>query len=121
MEHCAVPPVLACGHTRVIVRRAAMRAGRASRTAEHNALFRALEDALPGKRRLFRDPLAAAALTFPLSLVARLGKVPGVRTGILRIIDGRWPGVRTSLVARTRLIDDAIVRALDEPSEQGGT
>jgi len=95
-----------------------MRAGRASRTAEHNALFRALEDALPGSRRLFRDPLAAAALTFPLSLVARLGKVPGVRTGVLRVIDGRWPGVRTSLVARTRLIDDAIVRALDEPIEQ---
>jgi methyltransferase (TIGR00027 family) len=95
-----------------------MREGRASRTAEHNALFRALESCLPEDRRLFRDPFAAAALTWPLSLVARLAKVPGLRRGILGIIDRRWPGVRTSLAARTRLIDDAIVRTLDEPIEQ---
>jgi hypothetical protein len=35
-----------------------MREGHASRTVEHNALFRALESALPESRRLFKDPLA---------------------------------------------------------------
>src|SRR4029450_3163724 len=64
------------------------------------------------------DPLAAAALTWPLSLVARLGKVPGVRSGVLRIIDGRWPGVRTSLVARARVTHGGTARAGEEPIEQ---
>ncbi len=95
-----------------------MRQGRASRTAEHNALFRALESSGPSRGRLFEDPLARSMLTWPLSLVARLGSVPVLRTGVLRFIDGRWPGVRTSVVARTRLIDDAIIDALREPFEQ---
>jgi O-methyltransferase involved in polyketide biosynthesis len=57
-----------------------MRAGRASRTAEHNALFRALESSRPARRRLFTDPLAREFLAWPLSLVERLGAVPGFGT-----------------------------------------
>lgn len=95
-----------------------MREGRASRTAEHNALFRALETCLPERHRLFADPLAQAFLTWPLSLVARLAVVPGPRELVPWFIDRRWPGPRTSVVARTRLIDDAIVDALGEPVEQ---
>ena len=34
------------------------------------------------------------------------------------VIDYRWPGVRSSVVARTRLIDDAIAASLGEHIEQ---
>ena len=95
-----------------------MREGHASRTAEQNALFRALESALPESRRLFEDPLASAFLTWPLALVARLAIVPGLRQFVPWYIDHRWPGVRSSVVARTRLIDDAITASLEEHTEQ---
>ena len=74
--------------------------GRASRTAEHNALFRALETRRPGA--LFEDPLAERFLGPTLRAVARLGRPAS------RVIDRRWPGVRSSVVARTRLIDDVV-------------
>src|SRR5262249_21136996 len=93
---------------------ASMRDRRPSRTAEHNALFRALETSLPEDRRLFRDPLARAMLTWPLSLVGQLASVPPFRAFALWFIDHRWPGVRTSVVARTRLIDDTTARWLGE-------
>src|SRR5207253_7458590 len=95
-----------------------MRNGRASRTAEQNALFRALESALPARKRLFNDPLARSFITWPLSLVARLGVMPGLREMVPWLIDSRWPGVRSSVVARTRLIDDALAAALDNGIEQ---
>ena len=89
-----------------------MREGRASSTAEQNALFRSLESALPASRRLFDDPLARNFLTWPLSLVARLVVVPGLREMVPWLIDNRWPGVRSSVVARTRLIDDVMATSL---------
>ncbi len=95
-----------------------MREGRASRTAEHNALFRALESSLPEERRLFSDPLARAFLRWPHSLVAWLAAVPGLREAVPWFIDHRWPGVRSSVVARTRLIDDAIADSQGEKIEQ---
>ena len=95
-----------------------MRDGHASRTAEHNALFRALESDLPEARRLFTDPFARAFLTWPFSLAAWLGGLPGVRRVVPRLIDHRWPGVRSSVVARTRLIDDVILSSLGEHTEQ---
>jgi methyltransferase (TIGR00027 family) len=95
-----------------------MREGHASRTAEQNALFRALESSLSERRRLFTDPLAQRFLTWPFTLVARLALVPAVRELVPWLIDTRWPGVRTSVVARTRLIDETIATALAEPIEQ---
>ena len=95
-----------------------MRAGHASRTAELNALFRALESSLPENRRLFEDPLARTFLGWPLSLVARLAVLPGFREFVPWFIDYRWPGARTSVVARTRLIDDAIAASQGEHIEQ---
>jgi methyltransferase (TIGR00027 family) len=77
-----------------------VRQGRSSRTAEHNALFRALETRRRGG--LVDDPLAEAFLGPPLRVVARLGRPAAA------VIDRRWPGVRTSVVARTRLIDDVL-------------
>jgi methyltransferase (TIGR00027 family) len=95
-----------------------VREGHASRTAEYNALFRALESSLPEGRRLFADPLARRFLGWPLALVARIGAAPGLRELVPRTIDRRWPGVRSAVVARTRLIDDSIAASLAAPVEQ---
>jgi methyltransferase (TIGR00027 family) len=88
-----------------------MRAGRASKTAEQNALFRALENRRPAGERRVSDPLAEAFLRWPLRTVAWLGRTGVGRGAVMRIIDRRWPGVRTSLVARTRLIDEMVSEA----------
>jgi len=85
-----------------------MKSGRSSRTAEHNALFRALEASVPDGERLFVDPLAPRFLTWPLSAVGHLAATPGGGRLARMLIDRRWPGVRTSVVARTRLIDDTL-------------
>jgi methyltransferase (TIGR00027 family) len=95
-----------------------MRDGQASRTAEHNALFRALESDRPEHRRLFSDPLARAFLRWPYAMATGVARVPGLRRLVPRFIDRRWPGVRTSVVARTRLIDDVIAASLGEHIEQ---
>jgi methyltransferase (TIGR00027 family) len=71
-----------------------MHAASASRTAEYMALFRALESCRrPAAARLFTDPYAAP---------------------IRRLVDRRAPGACSSAVARTRVIDDAIVAAVRE-------
>lgn len=95
-----------------------MKAGQASRTAQHNALFRALEAALPPHRRVLDDPLARRFLSGGLWLVAAGARMPGLRALLPWVIDRRWPGARASLVARTRLIDEAIAVGLDRSTEQ---
>lgn len=95
-----------------------MRQGYASRTAEQNALFRALESSRSENERICDDPLARHFLTWPVTLVMRLAAVPGGARLISSLIDRRWPGVRTSVVARTRLIDDAFLAALPKGIEQ---
>ena len=91
-----------------------MLAGQASRTAQHNAVFRTVESSLPAGTRLFEDPMAKHFLGWPLSAVRPLCRVPGGPQLASRIIDGRWPGVRTSVAARTRLIDDTVGAFADE-------
>src|SRR5690349_1341454 len=95
-----------------------MRKGHASRTAEFMALFRALESSLPEATRLFDDPLARMFLTWPLTIVARLTSLPGLGRLLPWIIDYRVPGARSSAVARTKFIDDAIRASLGEHTEQ---
>lgn len=89
---------------------------RASKTAEHNALFRAIEHHT-GSGRLFEDPWAAVFLSAPLRLVAFAARTRPLRSLITRFIDRRWPGVRSSVVARTRLIDDDLTEAIG-PADQ---
>lgn len=90
-----------------------MRQGRASRTAEFMALFRALESRRrPARARLFEDPLASCFLGFRLGLAARAARLPPLGHALAAAIDRRWPGARASGIARTRLIDDAVLRAL---------
>jgi methyltransferase (TIGR00027 family) len=92
--------------------------GHASRTAQYMALFRALEDARPHGRRLFADPFATAFLDPLLTLVVSAARLPLLRAGLPWFIDARWPGARTSAVARTRFIDDALGRGLGSGIEQ---
>jgi methyltransferase (TIGR00027 family) len=84
-----------------------LRTGRSSRTAEHNALFRDLE-MTRGRKSIIDDPFAGRFLTWPLSALGRVAEVPGCGRVLSMAIDRRWPGVRTSVVARTRLIDDTL-------------
>ena len=95
-----------------------MREGHASRTAEQNALFRALESSRPRRARVCDDSVARHFLTWPLTLVFRLATLPGGVGFVSSFIDRRWPGVRSSVVARTRLIDDVLGAALDKGIEQ---
>jgi methyltransferase (TIGR00027 family) len=95
-----------------------MREGQASRTAQYMALFRALESSRPERERLFDDPLARTFLSWPLSAVAGLAAVPGLGRTLPWIIDRRVPGARSSGVARTRFIDDAIRAGLGEHALQ---
>jgi methyltransferase (TIGR00027 family) len=90
-----------------------MKLHRASRTAEHNALFRAMEAATAPQRRLANDWLAKEFLGVPLRLTATLSRIPFCATVLRAYIDYRWPGSRTSLIARTRLIDDYLAAALE--------
>jgi methyltransferase (TIGR00027 family) len=82
-----------------------MRAGAASRTAQHNALFRALEQRLD--RPLFADPFARRFLRGRYRLAACLPAA-----AVARAIDHWWPGPRAAVCVRTRWIDDAVRRHL---------
>ena len=83
-----------------------------SRTAEFMALFRALESASDPRKRLFNDPWAIRFLPPRLRAVAALAHLPLARSLICRFIDRRWPGARTSGIARTRYIDETLCDAL---------
>jgi len=89
-----------------------MKTHRPSRTAEHNALFRAIECARAPKVRVVHDPMAWHFLGGPFRFPALLCRNPVCRAVLCRYIDYRWPGSRTSLIARTRLIDDYLAAAL---------
>jgi methyltransferase (TIGR00027 family) len=91
-----------------------MRAGRASRTAEHNALFRALEVRRPADERIIDDRLAVAFLRPSFRALVGLARLGPCRTLLMRIIDDRWPGVRPTVVARTWAIDETIAGLLGE-------
>ncbi len=95
-----------------------MRQDTSSRTAEFMALFRALESLLPPNKRLFNDPFAKYCLSPLLYFVWTLARIPGIHSAITKLIDRRWPGARTSGVARTRAIDDAACRAIESGVQQ---
>ena len=95
-----------------------MQSGRASRTAEHMAFFRALESSAPAASRRCDDPFARAFLSPPLALVATAARIPGVFALLVRYVDRRWPGARTSGVARTRLLDEIVREGVASGAQQ---
>jgi methyltransferase (TIGR00027 family) len=88
-----------------------MRDGIPSRTAQHNALFRALEERLP--QPLFQDPWARRFLRGRYRVAAALPA-----RWVARAIDWRWPGPRAAVAVRTRYIDDAVQALLVEGLDQ---
>ncbi|GAA0914028.1 hypothetical protein GCM10009558_022500 [Virgisporangium aurantiacum] len=98
---------------------------RSSRTAEHVALFRALETARR-RDRVIDDPYAVRFLTGRYRFLARLARVPAARRWLERYLDRRFPGgPRASAVVRTRLIDELVDDALagadgHGPAVEGG-
>src|ERR1700733_5088099 len=83
-----------------------------SRTAEHMAFFRALETKRPPRRRLFDDPYAACFLSPGFRKALRIASIPVLGRAIPWLTDIIIPGARSSGIARTRWIDDALVAAL---------
>lgn len=95
-----------------------MQADRFSRTAQAMALFRALESARPASIRLLRDAFAATVLPPSIRGVVTLSRFRLIGSAIAALVDYRWPGARTSGVARTRLIDDWVVAAIRDGARQ---
>jgi methyltransferase (TIGR00027 family) len=92
--------------------------GRASRTAQHMALFRAMESSRPPRSRLFYDPFATLFLKPSFQLVLALSRLPILGKVVPLVIDTIAPGARSSAIARTRLIDDQLQTALRDGLEQ---
>lgn len=89
-----------------------------SRTAQHVALFRALESVRRGPR-LFTDPYAASSLGTGYRLAVALARRTGLTNVLERRIDTSWPaGPRASAVVRTRLIDDLVRDAFAHGARQ---
>jgi methyltransferase (TIGR00027 family) len=95
-----------------------MKAHGPSRTAEHNALFRAIEYGRRPDAQIVSDPIAEGFLTPPFRLVAKLARNRLCAALLCRYIDFRWPGSRTSLIARTRLIDNHVASAVANGIQQ---
>jgi len=94
-----------------------MKPNEASRTAEFNALFRAIESASPRGKRLFEDELAHGFLG-RLTFAYYVSRVPLIGRIIPLYIDWKWPGVRTSALGRTCLIDDQLRGAVNDGIRQ---
>ncbi len=81
------------------------------------ALFRALET-VRRTDSLFEDVSAIRFLPFPWRLLVAAARLPAVGRLLEHILDVRWPGARSSGVARTRLIDDWITDAVAAGAQQ---
>src|SRR5208283_3347650 len=95
-----------------------MRPDQPSRTAEYMAFFRACESVRPPSERLFVDPFAAHFVSPSLRGAVRLAGIPVLGALVRWYMDRRAEGARTSAIARTRLIDDAVCQALRDNIRQ---
>jgi methyltransferase (TIGR00027 family) len=95
-----------------------MRQGQASRTAEYNAAFRALENTRPADVRVLLDPYSDRLLPPGLRMLRRISALPVVGRKFVSYVDRHWPGMRSSVVARTRLIDNWLSNAIRDDRDQ---
>ncbi len=80
--------------------------------AQYMALFRAIETARPGHKRLFSDPLAAAFLSRELQWISRAASLPLLGTPITKMINRQRSGALSSGIARTRYIDELVEKGI---------
>jgi methyltransferase (TIGR00027 family) len=83
-----------------------------SGTAQNVAAYRALETEKPARERLFTDPYALRFLPLYQRVLAKASRLPTLRRPIERYADSLAPGARLSAIARTRLIDDWLRKAV---------
>jgi methyltransferase (TIGR00027 family) len=95
-----------------------MQPSRYSRTALAMAFFRALETARPAATRVLEDRFALTVLPPVLRRIVRLSRLPPAGAMVAALVDRRWPGARTSGIARTRLIDDWVTAAISDGARQ---
>lgn len=89
-----------------------------SRTAAYVAFYRALETVERGRPPLFRDRYARRFLPTGLRLAIGAARTPLVQRSIAWYADRRAPGARTSAIARTAYIDEAVNRAIERGLRQ---
>jgi len=82
------------------------------------AFFRAVESLRPAGRRLFADPFAVHFVNPSLRRAVWFSAFPLLGPLVIWYGDRRAPGARTSAIARTRLIDDALLGAFEEGIRQ---
>ncbi|MCW3463609.1 class I SAM-dependent methyltransferase [Chitinophaga nivalis] len=85
-----------------------------SKSGLYMAGFRALESCKPEGERLLYDPFATAFLSRFLQTIFAACTLPVARKLFSSYIQLRWPGVFTAAVARTKLIDDMIIHAVEK-------
>jgi methyltransferase (TIGR00027 family) len=91
-----------------------MKPDTASKTAQYMALFRAIETAMPSRKRLFYDPFATSFLDQGLKLATRISSLPLIGKLVPLIIHFKSPGALSSGIARTKYIDDLLQRTIED-------
>jgi methyltransferase (TIGR00027 family) len=82
------------------------------------ALFRAIESSRPADRRLFEDRFAPLFLRPVLRFLSAINRWAVLSQVVPWYIDSRWPGAMSAGIARTRYIDDLLLRSLAEEVDQ---
>ncbi len=85
----------------------------ASLTAEYMALFRAIESARSHNSRLFSDPFAELFLQGWRKWIYKIARYDAGRRLVERLLDRESPGARAAGIARTKWIDDEVIRSLE--------
>jgi methyltransferase (TIGR00027 family) len=67
---------------------------------------------------VLHDPYSDRLLPPGLKALRRAANLPFVGRGLTAFIDRRWPGMRSSVVARTRLMDDWLSDAIRDDGDQ---
>lgn len=78
------------------------------------ALFRAIETAMPSRKRLFNDPFATSFLDQGLKLATKISSLPLIGRLVPPIIHFKSPGGLSSGIARTKYIDDLLQRTIED-------
>lgn len=95
-----------------------LKKGKPAGSAEAVAIFRAIESAGPAGQRLFCDPYAREFLTAGAKAALALSRAPLLGSALLAVAEGLAYGQRAFVLARTRLIDEALAAALERGVEQ---
>ena len=80
--------------------------------ARYMALFRAIETARPGHKRLFSDPFAAAFLTRRLQWIAKVSSLPILGSPVVKLVNRQRSGALSSGIARTCYIDELVEKSI---------